>query len=60
MTATKIVMMVVLILVILGLVVVLFAGGIVGFAFYSIGRSDAAATAKTFLRSNERLKNDIG
>lgn len=60
MTTKKIVMIVVLIVVALLLVVVLFAGGIVGFAFYSIGKSDAAATAKTFLRTNEKLKTDIG
>jgi len=30
------------------------------FAFYSIGKSEAATTAKTYLRSNEKLKQDIG
>jgi hypothetical protein len=37
-----------------------FVAIIVGFVFYSIGNSDAAATAKEFLRNNERLKQDIG
>jgi hypothetical protein len=60
MTTKKIVTIVVLVLVVIGLVVVIFAGGIVGFAFYSIGKSEAATTAKTYLRSNEKLKQDIG
>ena len=60
MTTKKIVAIVVGVLVVTGLVVVIFAGGIVGFAFYSIGKSEAATTAKTFLRSNEKLKQDIG
>ncbi len=42
------------------LLVALFVGGITGFVFYSIGHSQAAGTAKTFLRRNERLKQDIG
>lgn len=42
------------------LLVVLFVGGIVGVVFYSIGNSEAAQTAKTFLRNNERLKREIG
>lgn len=44
----------------LGLLVLLFLGGITGFIFYSIGTSDAAETARTFLKNNERLKQDIG
>ena len=60
MTTKKIVTIVVLVLVVIGLVVVIFAGGIVGFAFYSIGKSEAATTSKTFLRSNEKLKQDVG
>jgi hypothetical protein len=42
------------------LLVVLFAGAIIGIVFYSISQSDATKTAKTFLRGNERLKQDIG
>jgi hypothetical protein len=42
------------------LLVVLFAGAIIGLVFYSISQSDATKTAKTFLRGNERLKQDIG
>ena len=60
MTTKKIVIIVIVVLVTIGLVVVLFAAGIVGFAFYSIGKSDAANTARTFLRANEKLKQDIG
>jgi Cytochrome oxidase complex assembly protein 1 len=42
------------------LLVVLFAGAIIGIVFYSISQSEATQTAKTFLRNNERLKQDIG
>jgi len=55
-----------LVLIILGIVgvitflVLLFAAGIVGFAFYSISNSQAAMTAKDFLRNSEKLKADIG
>jgi archaellum component FlaG (FlaF/FlaG flagellin family) len=45
---------------VLALVVVLVAGAIVGIVFYSISHSEAARTAKSFLQSNERLKQDIG
>lgn len=60
MPTKKIVLIVVSILVVLGLVALLFVGGIVGFIFYGIGNSDAAKVSKDFLRSNERLKQDIG
>jgi len=55
-----------LVLIILGIVgaitflVLLFVAAIVGFAFYSISNSQAAVTAKDFLRHNEKLKADIG
>ncbi len=42
------------------LLVVLFAGAILGIVFYSLANSDAAKTAKSFLQSNEKLKQDIG
>jgi len=38
----------------------LFVGGILGIAFYSVANSEAAVTAKEFLRANEKLKEDIG
>ncbi len=44
----------------MGLLVVVFAGGIVGFAFYSIGHSEAAITAKDFLKNNQKLKEEVG
>jgi hypothetical protein len=42
------------------LLVVLFVGAIVGIVFYTLSQSEAAQTAKSFLRSNEKLKRDIG
>lgn len=60
MTTKKIVIIVVSIVVGLGLLVAIFIAGIVGVALYSIGQSEAATTAKSFLRENERLKQDIG
>jgi hypothetical protein len=41
-------------------IVLLFVSGIVGFALYSIGNSQAAETARAFLRNNEKLKTEIG
>ena len=60
MTTKKVVLIVAAVAAALGLLVALFVGGIVGVVFYSIGSSEAAETAKTFLRTNERLKRDIG
>jgi hypothetical protein len=60
MTTKKIVVVVVSIVVALGLIVAIFAGGIIGIALYQIGNSEAAETARNFLRNNERLKQDIG
>jgi hypothetical protein len=60
MTTKKIIVMVVSVVIVMGLIVILFVGGIVGFAFYSISNSEAARTAKTFLKDSERLKQDIG
>src|SRR4051812_43235865 len=42
------------------LLVVLFVGSILGIVFYTISHSEATQTAKGFLRSNEKLKQDIG
>lgn len=42
------------------LFVVLFVGAILGIVFYTISNSQATQTAKGFLRSNEKLKQDIG
>lgn len=60
MTTKKIVLIVVGVMVAVGLLVALFVGAIVGFALYSIANSQAATAAKEFLRTNERLKQDIG
>jgi flagellar basal body-associated protein FliL len=42
------------------LLIAIFVGAIVGITFYSIGNSEAAQTAKQFLKKNETLKKDIG
>ena len=60
MTTKKVVLIVAATVAALGLLVALFVGSIVGVVFYSIGSSEAAETAKTFLRANERLRQDIG
>lgn len=60
MTTKKIIIIVVAVAMIMGLLVVVFAGGIVGFAFYSIGHSEAAITAKDFLKNNQKLKEEVG
>ena len=43
-----------------GLIVVIFVGGIGGFAIYQVGNSDAADEARQFLRNNDKLKQEIG
>jgi hypothetical protein len=60
MSTTKIVLIVLGIVGVLALIVALFVGGIAWFVFHTIGTSEAADTARTFLRSNETLKRDIG
>jgi Cytochrome oxidase complex assembly protein 1 len=60
MTTKKIVIIIAAVVLVIGALVVLFVGGIVGFALYSLGNSEAAVTAKDFLRNNDRLKQDIG
>lgn len=60
MTTKKIVLVVGGVIVVLGFLVVCFAGAIVGFALYQIGNSEAAAKAKDFLRSSEKLKVETG
>lgn len=60
MTTKKIVLIVVGILGVLGLLVVLFVVGIGWFVFSTIRNSEAAETARTYLRTNEQLKREIG
>jgi len=45
---------------VLCLIVALFVGGIAFFVFHTIGSSDAANTARTYLRNNETLKQEVG
>src|SRR5262245_53174400 len=59
MSTKKIILMIVGIFAVLFLIVCLFVGGIVGFVFYTIGNSDAANEARTYLRNNETLKQDV-
>lgn len=56
----KIILVIAGIVAVLALLVVLFVGGIVGFVFYTLNHSEAAQTARTFLRQNERLRQEIG
>ena len=60
MTNKKIVVIVVSVVMVLVLVAVIFVGGIAWFAIRAMGNSEAAETARTFLRNNETLKRDIG
>jgi len=60
MTTKKIVLMIGGVVVVLGFLVVCFVGAIVGFALYQVGNSEAAAKAKDFLRSSEKLKTETG
>jgi len=60
MTTKKIVLIIAGIICVLVLVVAIFVGGIAWFVFHTIGTSEAADTARTYLRNNARLKQDIG
>ena len=60
MTTKKIVLIVAGIVGVLVLLVVLFVVGIGWFVFRTIGNSEAADAARTYLRTNETLKRDIG
>ena len=60
MSTKKIILIIVGIVAVLGLIVALFVGGITFFVFRTIGHSEAADTARAYLRSNEKLKQDIG
>ena len=60
MSTKKIVLIVVGVLAVLALLVALFVVGIGWFVFSTIGNSQAADTARTYLRTNEILKRDIG
>jgi hypothetical protein len=60
MTTKKIIVIIASVVIVLGLIVALFVGGIIGMVFYGMGNSDAANVAKEFLSKNEKLKQDIG
>ena len=60
MTTKKILLIVGGVVIVMVLIVAVFVGAIVGFALYQVSNSAAAAKAKDFLRTNEKLKQDIG
>ena len=60
MSTKKILLNVAGVVIVLGLIVALLAGGIVFFVFRTIGTSEAAENARTYLRNNEALKQEIG
>ena len=60
MSTKKILLIIGGIVVVLGLIVAMFVGGITYFVFRTINESPAAETARTYLRNNERLKREIG
>ena len=60
MSTKKIILIILGIFAVLCLIVALFVGGIAWFVFHTIGSSEAADTARTYLRNNEKLKQDIG
>ena len=60
MTTKKIVLIVGSVVIVLVLIVAVFVGAIVGFALYQVSNSVAADKARDFLRTSEKLKQDIG
>jgi hypothetical protein len=60
MSTKKILLIIGGIVLVLGLIVALFVGGIAWFAFHAIGTSEAAETARAYLRTNQVLKQNIG
>jgi len=60
MSTKKIILIIAGIVAVLCLIVAVFVGGIAFFVFHTIGSSEAADTARTYLRNNETLKQDIG
>jgi hypothetical protein len=60
MTTKRLVIIIVSVLGGLALLVALFVGAISGIILYSISHSDAAATARSYLRQNEKLKQETG
>ncbi|MFN2577362.1 MAG: cytochrome c oxidase assembly factor Coa1 family protein [Pyrinomonadaceae bacterium] len=60
MSTKKIVLIIAGIVAVLCLIVALIFGAVAFFVFRTIGNSDAANTARTYLRNNQTLKQDIG
>ena len=60
MSKRKIVLIIVGIVSAITLLLLLFVGGIIGVALYSVSNSQAADIARAFLKNNEKLKTDIG
>ena len=60
MSTKKIVLLIAGIVVVLALIVGVVFGGIAWFTLRRINNSEAAETARTFIRNNETLKQDIG
>jgi flagellar basal body-associated protein FliL len=58
MSTKKIILIIAGIVAVLALIVALFVGAIAWFTFHTIGKSEAAEAARTFLRSNETLKQN--
>ena len=60
MSTSKIILIIAGVVGVLALIVALFVGGVAWFAFHTIAKSEDADAARTFLRNNEILKQDIG
>jgi flagellar basal body-associated protein FliL len=60
MTKKKIVLIVGSVLVVLALLTTVFLAAIVFLGLYTVKNSESAEKAKTYLRTNEKLKQDIG
>jgi glutamate/tyrosine decarboxylase-like PLP-dependent enzyme len=60
MSTKKIIAIIIGVVAVLGLIVALFVGAIFWFVFHTIGSSEAAETARAYLRTNEKLKQDVG
>ncbi len=60
MSTRKIILVIAGVVAVLALIVALVVGGVAWFAFHTISKSEAANAARSFLRNNEILKQDIG
>jgi hypothetical protein len=60
MTTKKVLLIIAGVVGVLGFIVVLFVAGIFGLVVYQLGNSEAARKSEDFLRTSEKLKQDIG